>query len=202
LDLASTTAGRVGCPTSLQSLPTTTKHAATYWHYSISLISACSSSQSCSNSQRALSCQVPPDPPHLGFVRVSVCYFSRATTRKCALFGAIDQNLGRSMANVCCGLLQVYTLSWCVLFLHRQNECPSAIWTKLLLSTQVASTQAMTMAAQLGSASGTEHLHLDRMSPLTLSLLSLTSAYPRTSEHDPAQRVFTTFGRHLTETRT
>jgi len=126
----------VGRPTSLQSLPTTTKHAATCtcrWHCSISLISACSSSQSCSNSQRALSCQVPPDPPHPIFVCVSVCYFSRATTRKRTLFGAIDQNLGRSTANVCCGLLQVYMLSWCVLFLHRQNECPSAIWTKMLL---------------------------------------------------------------------
>ena len=85
LDLASTTAGRVGCPTTLRSLSTTTKYAAPCtcrWHCSISLISGCPSRQSCSNSQWALSCQVPPNPTHPVFVRVSVCNFSRATTRK------------------------------------------------------------------------------------------------------------------------
>jgi len=119
---------RVGCPTTLQSLSTTTKHAATCeccWHCSISLISACSSCQSCSNSQRTLSCQVPPNPTHLVFVHVGVCYFSRATMRKPYLGQSIkiwgNQWLTRAM--------DYYRCTCC----HGASCFCMDIWTKMLL---------------------------------------------------------------------
>ena len=91
LDLASTTAGRARL---LLSNRFHHNQVCCYLYVSLALLNL---ADFCLpklpvvlNSQRALSCQVPPNPPHLVFVHVSVCYFSRATTCKPYLGQSIE----------------------------------------------------------------------------------------------------------------